>query len=492
MGIKVDIRTGSFEQLRQLIQEGGRIRSTKQGDEFVVYATQKRSSNRVNRLLDHCSGNTGAKRLHVLASVKALCARHGIDFDQEIRNCGMSIYDLNKVLAGKGDLKGEHLCRVLARFVEVDDKMFAIDLRKPLGRGANAEVFEARHGNERIAVRRVIPPTNLSPRTQEAWLKANDSLRREVATHSMATRNKLPGEERSFVLPTHDEVVVAGDGTPYQAMKCGLASGAEQIQEHRKADTLAQLFSRKKKGPLMPPEIQRLKENRPGLKQEFLDRQGSDAAVRLTVVDWAKGVDQAGLNGVAHRDIKPENFLIDDDGYFQLTDFGTSSPDNSLFQSSRGGATVMVTGNGNDFAKSPEWLEHEDRESNARFDVGPKSDSFSLGVAGWRLLTGGRFPFDGTKDQPDKAVNGTLYVDNVRSYAKSGLTFSAWYESRHPGLVIPQEWRPFLDASLNSDPEVRASPAELGALVPRFDQHKKVNEATVRQTMLDKARRGRT
>ena len=28
--------------------------------------------------------------------------------------------------------------------------------------------------------------------------------------------------------------------------------------------------------------------------------------------------------GVVHRDIKPENFLIDDDGFLMLTDFGLS------------------------------------------------------------------------------------------------------------------------------------------------------------------------
>lgn len=477
MGIKVDIRTGSFEQLRQLIQEGGRIRSTKQGDEFVVYATQKRSSNRVNRLLDHCSGNTGTKRQHVLASVKALCAQHGIDFDQEIRSCGMSPYDQNKVLAGKGDLKGVHLEKALARFVEIGDKMFTIDLKEPLGTGANAEVFKAQHGNECIAVRRMLSP--------------NDALRREVTTHSLAARKSV-GDKHSPVLPTHREVVLAGDGTPYQAMPLAAGSGGGAIQRYRKADTVAELFSRKQNETLTPPQIQRIKENRRPLQQGFLDRQARDPAVRVTVGDWSEAVERVGRRGLAHRDIKPENFLLGADGRYQISDFGTAGAENSLFQSTAGGKNFELTGNANDYAKSPEWLRNEAGDSIARFAVGTKDDSFSLGVATWQLLSGGRFPFDGTEAQPDKALNGYAYMQNVLTYADSGMTYSDWYESRHPGFLIPQEWKPYLDASLHSDPNQRASANQLRDLVPRFDQHQKIDEATVRQTMLDKARRGRT
>lgn len=477
MGIKVDIRTGSFDQLRQLIQEGGRIRSTKQGDEFVVYATQKRSSNRVNRLLDYCSGNTGTKRQHVLASVKALCAQHGIDFDQEIRNCGMSQYDLNKVLAGKGDLKGVHLEKALARIVEIGDKVFTIDLDKPLGTGANAEVFEAHHGNERMAVRRMFSP--------------NSDLRREVTTHSLAARKSV-GDGHSLVLPTHGEVVLAGDGVPYQATPVAAGSGGGAIQRYRKADTVAELFSRKQNETLTPPQIQRIKENRRPLQQGFLDRQARDPAVRVTIGDWSEAVERVGHRGLAHRDIKPENFLLGADGHYQISDFGTAGAENSLFQSTAGGKNFELTGNANDYAKSPEWLRNEAGDSTARFAVGTKDDSFSLGVATWQLLSGGRFPFDGTDAQPDKALNGYAYMQNVLAYADSGLSFTVWYESRHPGLLIPQEWKPFLDASLHANPSQRASAGQLRDLVPGFDEHEAVDEATVRQTMLEKARRGRT
>ncbi len=476
MGIKVDIRNGSFDQLQQLAQEGGRIRSKKEGGGFVVYATPKRSPNRVNRLLDYCSGVTHTKRQHVLASVKALCAHHGIDFEQEIRNCGMSAADLDKVLAGKGDLKGEHLSRALARFVEVGDKVFAIDLSKPLGRGANAEVFKAHHGNERIAVRKM--------------LSSNGGLSREVATHALAARKSV-GAERSLVLPTHDEVVVAGDGTRYQAMSLAAGSGDGSIRGNRKADTVAVLFSRKD-GPLTPPQIQRVKENRRPLQQGFLDRQASSPAVRVTAGDWTTAVAAVGRRGLAHRDIKPENFLLGADGHYQISDFGTAGAENSLFQSTAGGKNFELTGNANDYAKSPEWLRNEAGDSTARFAVGTKDDSFSLGVATWQLLSGGRFPFDGTDAQPDKALNGYAYMQNVLAYADSGQSFSDWYESRHPGLRIPQEWRAYLDASLHADPDQRASAEQLRDLVPRLDQHAEVDEAAVRQTILEKARRGRT
>ncbi|CDN90494.1 protein kinase domain-containing protein [Hydrogenophaga intermedia] len=477
MGIKVDIRNGSFGQLQQLIQEGGRIRSKKDGGEFVVYATPKRSSNRLNRLLDHCTGNTSTKRQHVLQSMQAICARHGIDFAQEMRNCGMSPYDLNKVLAGKGDLKGEHLKKALAHFVEIGNKMFTIDLDKPLGTGANAEVFQAHHGDERIAVRRMLSP--------------NDGLRREVTTHSLAARKSV-GDERSLVLPTHGEVVLAGDGTCYQAMSLALGSGEGSIRRNRKADTVAVLFSRKQNEPLTPPQIQRIKENRRPLQQGFLDRQARDPAVRVTVGDWSEAVERVGRRGLAHRDIKPENFLLGADGRYQISDFGTAGAENSLFQSTAGGKNFELTGNANDYAKSPEWLRNEAGDSIARFAVGTKDDSFSLGVATWQLLSGGRFPFDGTDAQPDKALNGYAYMQNVLAYADSGQSFSDWYESRHPGLRIPQEWRAYLDASLHADPDQRASAEQLRDLVPRFDQQAEVDEAAVRQTMLEKARRGRT
>lgn len=477
MGIKVDIRNGSFGQLRELIQVGGRIRSKKDGGEFVVYATPKRDPNRLNRLIDHCTGNTRIKRQHVLQSMQALCARHGIDFEQEMRNCGMSTDDLNKVLAGKGDLKGEHLSQALARFVEVGDKMFTIDLNKPLGTGANAVVYQAHRGNERIAVRRMLSP--------------NDGLRREVTTHSLAARKSV-GDERSLVLPTHGEVVVAGDGTLYQAMSLAAGSGGGAIQRHRKADTVAELFSRKQNETLTPPQIQRIKENRRPLQQGFLDRQARDPAVRVAVGDWSEAVKRVGHRGLAHRDIKPENFLLGADGRYQISDFGTAGAENSLFQSTAGGKNFQLTGNVNDYAKSPEWLRNEAGDSTARFAVGTKDDSFSLGVATWQLLSGGRFPFDGTDAQPDKALNVHAYMENVLAYADSGLSFTDWYESRHPGLLIPQEWKPFLDASLHSDPNQRASAGQLCDLVPSFDEHEAVDEATVRQTMLEKARRGRT
>jgi serine/threonine protein kinase len=491
VSIKVDIRNGSFSQLRQLIQEGGRIRSAKQDGEFVVYARLKRSSNLLNRFVDHCMGNTRTKREHVLEAVKVLCARHEIDFEKEMRNCGMSPYELNKVLAGKGDLKSGQLKVALARFVEVDDKVFTIDMNRRLGAGGNAEVYEAHHGDECIAMRRVLQPANQSHKALAQWDTANAGLRREVNAHAIAARKSV-GDKRSFVLPTYEEVVVSGDGTFYQAMSLAVGSGARAIEKARTADHVAMLFSRRNAEPLTAPQTQRIKEHRKPLTQRFLDRQARKPDVRLTVSDWTLAVERVGHRGLAHRDIKPENFLLDVDGHFQISDFGTAGTANSLFQATPGGQNVLLTGNVNDCAKSPEWLRSEDINSNARFAVGEKDDGFSLGVAVWQRLSGGRFPFDGTEAEPDKALNGYAYMENVLAYADSGKSFSEWYENRHPGLLIPQEWKSFLDSSLHSDPNQRASAGQLKDLVPRFDGYEAVDEATVRRTMLEKMRRGRT
>ena len=123
--------------------------------------------------------------------------------------------------------------------------------------------------------------------------------------------------------------------------------------------------------------------------EERLKRAGrlSASEAQRILAELADALEYAHSNGVVHRDIKPDNILIDGaSGRAILTDFG-------IAKVTTGGVTITRTGIivGTPLYMSPEQAAG-DREIDGR------SDLYSLGVIGYRMLTG-RHPFQGASIQ---------------------------------------------------------------------------------------------
>ena len=95
--------------------------------------------------------------------------------------------------------------------------------------------------------------------------------------------------------------------------------------------------------------------------------------------ETACGLGHAHGRGVVHRDIKPANIMIDDGGRAVLMDFGISKAGQQATQLT---ATGQVIG-------TPHYMSPEQAKGVA---VDGRSDQYSLGVVGYRLLAG-RLPF---------------------------------------------------------------------------------------------------
>jgi serine/threonine protein kinase len=473
---RVNIKSATVADLQGLAKAGGRIRYHHEGREGHLYVRPRRSPNLLNRAANALSGVTRAKREGVMTVVKLICEKNNVDFKAAMRDSGLSTEEILKLETFGGDLKGEHLARILSRFVQVDDTVY--QMGKVLGQGSFGKAFEAHSGDQRIALKAMIEPNGESPQAKVKFAKAQEAHRREVAVHMHAAGSRAS----SHVIGT-GELVTGGDGTAYQPMELAVASGADPIKGDRKRQNIAVLFARKKQGPAEPSLVKKLKEGLSPLPDKVLRRNGTDPVVTLTVRDWVKGLIQLEEQGIAHRDIKPENYLLSAKGKWKIADLGTAGADNSRFKATAGKDDYDVTGNSNSYAKAPEWLAAEDKAADGKFEVGHKADVFSLGVGVFRLLSGGRFPFDGAVGDPDKELMSFDYSQNVSAYAASGLSFCDWY-SRHTGLKVEPQWVPFLNAALHADPSMRMSADELVGL--DLFQDGQLDDPALRQRMLEK------
>jgi serine/threonine protein kinase/Flp pilus assembly protein TadD len=109
-----------------------------------------------------------------------------------------------------------------------------------------------------------------------------------------------------------------------------------------------------------------------------------EEAVRLTRL-MALAMQEAHRRGVIHRDLKPANVMIDLRGQPVIMDFGLArrSPDTGDLRLTHSGVIM-----GTPAYMSPEQV------NGALGSMGPASDTYSLGVILYELLTG-RLPFSG-------------------------------------------------------------------------------------------------
>ena len=107
-----------------------------------------------------------------------------------------------------------------------------------------------------------------------------------------------------------------------------------------------------------------------------------EEAVRIAC-EVADALDYAHRHGVIHRDIKPENILLHDE-HVQVADFGIA-----LAVSTAGGATRM-TETGMSLG-TPHYMAPEQAKGQP---VDGRADQYSLGVVGYRMITGA-LPFGG-------------------------------------------------------------------------------------------------
>ncbi|HET9455369.1 MAG TPA: protein kinase [Gemmatimonadaceae bacterium] len=122
--------------------------------------------------------------------------------------------------------------------------------------------------------------------------------------------------------------------------------------------------------------------------EAMLQRQGrvdADEARRI-MVEVADALDYAHRSGVVHRDVKPDNILIERDSRRAiLTDFGiakTQATQSTLT------ATGMIVG-------TPLYMSPEQAAGDS---IDGRSDLYSLGVIGYRMIAG-RLPIEGSSAQ---------------------------------------------------------------------------------------------
>src|SRR5262249_279867 len=115
-------------------------------------------------------------------------------------------------------------------------------------------------------------------------------------------------------------------------------------------------------------------------------------AVRIAT-GVADALDYAHQHGVVHRDVKPDNVYLLADGRVKLTDFGIASL--MLEGSLRGDGQIFGT---------PSYMSPEQVAGKV---IDPRSDTFSLGVMLYEMISG-RKPFPG-----DSVITITYNIMNM-------------------------------------------------------------------------------
>src|SRR5882724_11855508 len=103
--------------------------------------------------------------------------------------------------------------------------------------------------------------------------------------------------------------------------------------------------------------------------------------IQRVLWEAACALGHAHQRGVVHRDVKPANIMFDHDGRVMLTDFGISK---ALQAASGFTGTGMIIG-------TPHYMAPEQAKGST---VDGRADEYSLGVVGYRMITG-ELPYTG-------------------------------------------------------------------------------------------------
>lgn len=152
------------------------------------------------------------------------------------------------------------------------------------------------------------------------------------------------------------------------------------------------------------------------------------------MLQLAQGLAHAHHHGIVHSDLKPANVLIGDDGQARLVDFNVAQHDSDARRSLMGGTLPYM---------APEHIRslREDR-----WQAGPASDLYSLGVIAFQMLSGSlpfATPTGTTPDSLDKCL-----ADRQNSHFKYRLTTQ--HASVDVQAVIEKLLEPQLDRRYKS------------------------------------------
>jgi predicted Ser/Thr protein kinase len=154
-------------------------------------------------------------------------------------------------------------------------------------------------------------------------------------------------------------------------------------------------------------------------------RLAADQTVRLGR-DLAAALAAAHRRGILHRDVKPQNVLLDPDGRFRLTDFGSAKLDGQL------GVTATGT-----LAGTPDYMAPEvaaGRRGDARADLYALGLTLHYALAG-ELPDRGRPPAGGSGYRPSSVVPGVPdWLDDVVARATAPAP-----EDRFPSAAALEE-----------------------------------------------------
>jgi DNA-binding transcriptional regulator YhcF (GntR family) len=172
------------------------------------------------------------------------------------------------------------------------------------------------------------------------------------------------------------------------------------------------------------------------------------AETRRILVEVADALDYAHRNGVVHRDVKPDNILIERDSRRAiLTDFGIAKVHALQSTLTRTGVVVGT----------PHYMSPEQASGDPLVDG--RSDLYSLGVIGYRMLAG-RLPFEGSSVQEVLVKHVTQEPASLVNVAPQAPPDLAWAIMRSldkdPGRRWPtvEAFRQALETADDSAPEL--------------------------------------